>query len=358
MCSARGGPPGGVSHHNPIRGPKTGQKECPPCFLQLSPGGRGCPFWPPSWRCFFPACRWRCQAQRQFHPMWSSAKYTEAAATAAPPTLMTSLSSLTAGTAVVSLAGWSVQYTSATGTGNFGSATNLITPLPAVTLQPGQYLLIQEAQGAGGTTPLPAPHVTDLTPINMSGTGGKVVIASTSTGLGCNGSSMPCPPAALALIVDLVGWDGANFFEGSGPAPATTNTTANLRNSNGCAETDNNAADFTVGVPAPRNTASPFSPCTVSLPNLTVNDITLNEGNSGTTAFNFTVSLTSPAGPGGVTFDIATQDNSATVADNDYVANSLIGQTIPAGSSNYSFSVLVNGDTICGAGRDVLRERR
>ena len=81
-------------------------------------------------------------------------------------------------------------------------------------------------------------------------------------------------------------------------------------------------------------------------PTLTINDVSANEGNSGATAFNFTVSLTSPAGPGGVTFDIATQDNSATVADNDYVANSLIGQTIPAGSSNYSFSVLVNGDTI------------
>ena len=35
---------------------------------------------------------------------------------------------------------------------------------------------------------------------------------------------------------------------------------------------------------------------------------------------------------------------SATVADNDYVAQSLTGQTIPEGLSNYAFSVLVNGD--------------
>ena len=33
------------------------------------------------------------------------------------------------GTTTVSLADWSIQYTSATGAGNFGSATNLITPL-------------------------------------------------------------------------------------------------------------------------------------------------------------------------------------------------------------------------------------
>ena len=50
------------------------------------------------------------------------------------------------------------------------------------------------------------------------------------------------------------------------------------------------------------------------------------------------------AGAGGVTFDIATADDSATVADNDYVSRSLTGQTIPAGSSTYSFDVTVNGD--------------
>lgn len=81
-----------------------------------------------------------------------------------------------------------------------------------------------------------------------------------------------------------------------------------------------------------------------ALPNLSINDVSLPEGNSGTTTFTFTVSLTAPAGPGGVTFDIATADGTAT-APSDYTAKSLTGQTIPAGSSTYSFSVLVNGDT-------------
>src|SRR3990172_689481 len=48
------------------------------------------------------------------------------------------------GTTTVSLTGWSIQYTSATGTGLFGSSTTLITPLSG-SLAPGQYLLIQEA---------------------------------------------------------------------------------------------------------------------------------------------------------------------------------------------------------------------
>ena len=82
----------------------------------------------------------------------------------------------------------------------------------------------------------------------------------------------------------------------------------------------------------------------VVLPNLTINDVSLNEGNAGTTSFTFTVSLSAPAGPGGVTFDIATADGTAT-APVDYTAKSLTAQTIPAGSSTYSFTVLVNGDT-------------
>ncbi|HEU4663192.1 MAG TPA: ExeM/NucH family extracellular endonuclease, partial [Dokdonella sp.] len=79
-------------------------------------------------------------------------------------------------------------------------------------------------------------------------------------------------------------------------------------------------------------------------PHLSIADVSLGEGNAGTTNYVFTVSLTQPAGPGGVTFDIATSDGSAT-APSDYAATSLTGQTIPAGSSTYAFTVLVNGDT-------------
>src|SRR6185295_11515811 len=66
-------------------------------------------------------------------------------------------------------------------------------------------------------------------------------------------------------------------------------------------------------------------------PSLSIDDVTLNEGNSGTTTFTFTVSLSGPA-PGTVSFDIATQDDTATTADNDYIAKTLTGQTIMAGS--------------------------
>jgi predicted extracellular nuclease len=163
----------------------------------------------------------------------------------------------------VSLAGWSIQYASATGTGNFGSTTTQITPLPGISLQPGQYLLIQQASGATGS-PLPTPDVTDSTPILMGATAGKVALVSSATPLGCNGGSTPCSAAQLALIVDLVGYDGANFFEGSGATGILSNTTAALRAGGGCTDTDTNSTDFSVGAPAPRNSASPLNTCAVT----------------------------------------------------------------------------------------------
>ena len=79
-------------------------------------------------------------------------------------------------------------------------------------------------------------------------------------------------------------------------------------------------------------------------PTLSLNDVSLNEGNAGTTNYAFTVALSVPAPAGGVTFDIATANNTA-LSGSDYVAQSLISQTIPVGQSIYTFTVLVNGDT-------------
>ncbi|WP_049818223.1 putative Ig domain-containing protein [Xanthomonas arboricola] len=84
---------------------------------------------------------------------------------------------------------------------------------------------------------------------------------------------------------------------------------------------------------------------TPNQPTLLINNVSVNEGNAGTTNATFTVSLSQPAGTGGVSFDIATADGTAT-AGVDYVASSLTGQTIPAGSSSATFTVLVNGDTL------------
>jgi hypothetical protein len=82
------------------------------------------------------------------------------------------------------------------------------------------------------------------------------------------------------------------------------------------------------------------------LPRLTIGDVAVNEGNSGTTAAVFTVTLSSAA-TAPVTFDIATIATATTTATpgTDYTATALTGATIPAGSRTRTFSVPVRGDT-------------
>ncbi len=81
---------------------------------------------------------------------------------------------------------------------------------------------------------------------------------------------------------------------------------------------------------------------------LSINDVTQAEGNSGTTAFNFTVSLTGPAGAGGVTFNASTADGTAT-APGDYTA--LVSQpgSISVGNTSTTVTVQVNGDLVIEA---------
>jgi len=114
-----------------------------------------------------------------------------------------------AGSTAVDLTGWSVQYASASGT------TWQVTALSG-SIGPGQYYLIQEAQGSGGTTLLPTPDAVGT--IAMSAGNGKVALVNSTTAL--NGS---CPTG----VVDLVGYGTADCYEGKGrSAPSSTATTA------------------------------------------------------------------------------------------------------------------------------------
>ena len=147
--------------------------------------------------------------------------------------------------APVSLDGWSVQYASASG------ASWAVTPLPNVTLQAGQYLLVQQGMGTGGTASLPTPEASGTTA--MSATAGKVVLASTTSAVA---------NANAPGVVDLVGFGStANAFEGAGPSVAPSNTSAILRAGNGCTDSDDNAANFTSAAPTPRNGSTALNVC-------------------------------------------------------------------------------------------------
>jgi len=78
-------------------------------------------------------------------------------------------------------------------------------------------------------------------------------------------------------------------------------------------------------------------------PKVAIGDVTVLEGNSGTTAFVFTVSLSAPSSQA-VSVNFATADCTATAgSDNQATSGTL---TIPAGQTTGTITVLVNGDRL------------
>jgi predicted extracellular nuclease len=159
------------------------------------------------------------------------------------------------GSIAVDLTGWSVQYASSTG------SSWQVTTITSGVVQPGHYFLVQEAPGTGGTQSLPTPNVSGTIP--MSSSTGKVLVARDALA-----RSGTCPNDAG--IVDLVGYGSANCFEGASGTAALTNTTAALRAAGGCTDTDDNAADFAIGAPTPRNGTTAPQSCADAAPAVTV----------------------------------------------------------------------------------------
>ncbi|MFZ5445251.1 MAG: lamin tail domain-containing protein [Myxococcota bacterium] len=143
------------------------------------------------------------------------------------------------GTTAVSLNNWSIQYASATGTS--WSATTL-----SGSIAPGGYYLVQLASGGSVGAALPTADRTGT--VNMSGTAGKVLLASTTSAL-----SGSCP---TANVVDFIGYGTTANCSETAVAPAPSNTTADIRANVGCRESNNNSTDFAVGTPTPRNSAA------------------------------------------------------------------------------------------------------
>ena len=155
------------------------------------------------------------------------------------------------GSTPVTATGWSVQYGSAISTAGWTGKSIL----PTFTIEPGQYLLIQEA----GANPnpvgaaLPTPIVIPTGSFNMSAISGKVALVSDS-------ATVSGATPTSANVVDMIGFGTANGAEGSA-APVGSNTLAHFRAGAGCTDTDVNSADFTTATPAPRTSASARNAC-------------------------------------------------------------------------------------------------
>lgn len=154
------------------------------------------------------------------------------------------------GATPIDLSSWSIQYASATGT------TWQTTALSG-SVQPGHYYLVQLASAAAIGAPLPTPDAIGTS--NLAVSGGKVALVRGTAALGCG-----APPGSCSgdpLVADLIGYGSATDYEGSGPAPALSNTTAALRAGGGCTDSDANPTDVASATPTPRNSAAAETSC-------------------------------------------------------------------------------------------------
>ena len=144
--------------------------------------------------------------------------------------------------------GFTLQYGAATGTNSFGVSS----PLPTGTVIPaGGYYLVALGTGTASTaTGAALPVAADFTPastLNLAATAGRIALVSNSTPLtGASSASAP-------TVIDFVGYGAADTYEGNMPVAALSTTLAAFRSSDGCNDTNQNATDFAVATPAPRN---------------------------------------------------------------------------------------------------------
>ncbi|MEH3067836.1 MAG: ExeM/NucH family extracellular endonuclease [Aeromicrobium erythreum] len=142
----------------------------------------------------------------------------------------------------VDVAGWSIQYRSATGTGNFSG----VIALGDHTVPAGGTLLVGANSNNATTNPgadLPTPDVAST--VAFAGGGGTLALARTTTALAGAPSTVLADPA----VVDLVGYGSSTTFEGSAAATGTSLTKAVRRT--GGTDTNDNRADLSAADPTP-----------------------------------------------------------------------------------------------------------
>lgn len=154
------------------------------------------------------------------------------------------------GASSVDLTGWTIQY--ATSAGTSWQATPLTGSIGA-----GRYYLVQLASTAAVGAALPTPDATGTT--NLAASGGKVALVNDATALSCGASAGSC--SSVSSIKDLVGYGTATDYEGSAAAAALSATSAAVRDAGGCADANDNGADFTASTPTPRNSSSAANAC-------------------------------------------------------------------------------------------------
>ncbi|HEV8139182.1 MAG TPA: Calx-beta domain-containing protein, partial [Pyrinomonadaceae bacterium] len=264
-------------------------------------------------------------------------------------------------------------FSSSAGTVTFGAgqstATVTIDPTADNILEPNEPVLLTVATGAGYNVGSPSSAMGTITEADHE----LSINATTTVTEGNSGSSNMTftvtlsPASTQTVTVDYSTANGTtnpalgggacggmtDYVSQSGTLTFTPGQTVKTIDVPICGDTrDEPDETLTVTLDTPSNATIAAGQGTSdgtitdddAMPTISINDVSVNEDNSGTTAFNFTVSLSNPS-QGTITVEYATQDNSAT-APSDYAAITTTTLTFNPDETSKNATVVVNGDTV------------
>jgi large repetitive protein len=207
--------------------------------------------------------------------------------------------------------------------------------------------LIGDAQGVGTITDNDSPPTISVNDVSVTeGNAGTTTATFTVSPSAASGFALTFDWATAAGTATA----GTDFVSATGSrtiaAGATSTTIAVTVNGDSVSE-GNETFTVTLSNPANATIADGSGQGTITdddpLPTLSVNDVSVIEGNTGATTATFTVSLSAASGKT-VTFDWATAAGTATPGTDFATANG--SRTISAGTTSAAIAITVNGDVV------------
>ncbi len=225
--------------------------------------------------------------------------------------------------------------------GGLTTLTRLFTtPGVPAPLEPGHYRLFAYASSGENGASVPADSAPSAN-FDLPADFGRVALVRGAASV----VQFGCLAGSDAAVVDFFSYGTTTCAEGPAVVAAPTATTAATRNNNGCADTDNNVADFAVVAPNPHPRTTPASPCNLATPATTVNfeatSASVNEDAGSAEIFVTRAGFNS----GAVSVRYATSNSSSAIASDRSDYTTAFGTVdFAPGETRKSFRILITDD--------------